>query len=363
MAGCDCRRIGQGGCEPGRQQPSAARAPRPIDGREQAAQALAGKRRRQFQVSPRGGIDLQHLSRSGGTRRLQARQAALLRELQIFHQHAARSLLGAVEAPEALQCGDLESLQQPSAGIFAVEARRRQRRGRAVEPDVIQQRFGQHKFRRLDPGQQYRQAPVLHALDPELAGRDIRPGNRLRAVRLGQHRQVVVPARFQQGVFGQRSRRDQPHHIARHDRAAAAPAGLGRVFGLLADRDLEALADQALQIGFVGANGHAGHRDVVAVMAAPLGERDVERARSLDRVLEEQLVEVPHPVEQEVARMRVPDGEILRHHRRVAGGAGGFHRRWRRAFRNSGGPSIPHPARFANADARGKRTGQGDELC
>ena len=49
--------------------------------------------------------------------------------------------------------------------------------------------------------------------------------------------QVIVGAGIEQGVFGQRARRDEADHVAPHDALGAALLGFGRVFGLLADRD------------------------------------------------------------------------------------------------------------------------------
>ena len=40
------------------------------------------------------------------------------------------------------------------------------------------------------------------------------------------------------------------------------------------------------------------------------------RLRGLPRVVEKELVEVPHPVEEEVVRVGALDFKILRHHRR-----------------------------------------------
>jgi hypothetical protein len=50
-----------------------------------------------------------------------------------------------------------------------------------------------------------------------------------------------------------------------------------------------------------------------------LGQRDVEGRRRRLGVLEEHLVEVAHPVEQERVGMRRLDLKILRHHRRRRG--------------------------------------------
>jgi hypothetical protein len=61
---------------------------------------------------------------------------------------------------------------------------------------------------------------------------------------------------------------------------------------------------------------HAAQGNVLALMAAALGQRDVESFRPLYRVVEEQLVEVPHPVEEQIVAMLRLDLQILRHHGR-----------------------------------------------
>jgi hypothetical protein len=55
-----------------------------------------------------------------------------------------------------------------------------------------------------------------------------------------------------------------------------------------------------------------------ALMLAALGQHDAERARGDLGVLEEQLVEIAHPVEQQAARIGGLDLEVLLHHRRDA---------------------------------------------
>ena len=79
-----------------------------------------------------------------------------------------------------------------------------------------------------------------------------------------------------------------------------------------------ARADQPLQISVGGMDRHAAHRDVVALMAPALGERDAERRGGNLGIGEEHLVEIAHAVEQQIARMRRLDLEILLHHRRRA---------------------------------------------
>jgi len=61
----------------------------------------------------------------------------------------------------------------------------------------------------------------------------------------------------------------------------------------------------------------AAHRDIGAVVPAALRQRDVERRRGGDRVIEEQLVEIAHPEEEQTARMGALDLVVLQHDRRA----------------------------------------------
>jgi len=143
-----------------------------------------------------------------------------------------------------------------------------------------------------------------------------------------------VTAGIEEILLGEGAWCDDAHHIAPHHRLGAALLRLGRILELLADRHLEALADQLGEIAFGGMDGYAAHGDVAAIMLAALGQRDRQSRRCADRILEEELVEIPHPVEQEVVRMRPFDRKILGHQRRGIArdlepvlGRGMFHRR------------------------------------
>ena len=165
--------------------------------------------------------------------------------------------------------------------------------------------------------------PRSHSRDAEFAGRDVDPGERKpvlagRQARSRQRQQIVVAARVEQRIFGQRAGRHQPHDVAAHDALGAALARFRRVLELLADGDAMAERDQPMQI-FVGAlDRHAAHRNVFAEMLAALGQHDAERARRHFGVLEEQLVEIAHPVEQQAIRIGGFDFDVLLHHRRDA---------------------------------------------
>jgi hypothetical protein len=60
-------------------------------------------------------------------------------------------------------------------------------------------------------------------------------------------------------------------------------------------------------------DGHAAHRDVFAQVLAALGQDDAQGFRRRYRVLEEKLVEVAHPIEQQAVRIGGLDLKELRH--------------------------------------------------
>ena len=134
-------------------------------------------------------------------------------------------------------------------------------------------------------------------------------------------------AGIEQRLLGERARCDQAHHVALHHRLGTALSRLGGVLDLLADRHPASGGDQTLEIIVGGMDRHAAHGNVLAQMLAALGQGDAERARGDFRVLEEQLVEVAHAVEQEAIGIGRLDLQILGDHGRgersllCAGGA------------------------------------------
>ena len=111
------------------------------------------------------------------------------------------------------------------------------------------------------------------------------------------------PRGFEQGLLGQRARRDDPDDRAvDHRLGRRALARFGRALDLLGDGDAVAGPDQPREIGLGGVDRHAAHRDRLAVMLAARGQRDVERRRGGPGVVEEQFEEIAHPVEQQASR-------------------------------------------------------------
>ena len=348
---------------------ASSRAPGPVTVRSMAASRLPCRspveRAQQLEARPARRIDDEAVGGPGLARRPQARAPADLRQLHVLEERADGGQLRARELAEGLQIGDAQlRLEQPLAGE-AVEGgaghRRRRRAGNADPlPHLLvgEQPVGGDHLARRQAHDLAGEVGRRHLAHLELAGRDVERGQRdhvgLAAAGLGavEHGgQIVARLGVEQAVLGQRAGRDEAHHVAAHHRLGAALPGLRRVLQLLAHGDAEALPDQPLQV-FVGAvDRHAAHGDVLAQVLAALGQHDAERLRRGHRVLEEQLVEIAHAVEQQAVRIGRLDLQELRHRGRDArrrdrraGGAG-------RLFRGCGGRAAQahRPGRCSRA--------------
>ena len=89
--------------------------------------------------------------------------------------------------------------------------------------------------------------------------------------------------------------------------------GHARVFHLLADGDLEALADELGDVVVGRVIRHAAHGDGRALFLVARGQRDLQLARGDHGVLEEELVEVAQAKEQKRAGMLFLDRGVLPH--------------------------------------------------
>ena len=311
-------------CQPPLQEARAPGGHGAVDAGEKRAVAPAGKAADDLETAPGRGVDLHRATRRLAQGRPEERHRPGLGQVEIVDERAQRRDLAARRAAPGVGRLHPEQRQQAALPGLAVEARARPlgHRRAAFGRDAAQGGVGRLGHQHLawgEPRQIGAEPRGSRGHHPELAGRDVGPGQRHLAADLRHRGEKVRPPCLEQRVLGQRPRRDQADHLAPHHRLRAALSGLGRVLDLLADRDAEALADQRQQIAFRGMDGHAAHRDVLAQMLAALGQRDVERGRGRHGILEEQLVEIAHPVEQERALMRILDLGKLRHHRRHRG--------------------------------------------
>ena len=254
---------------------------------------------------------------------------------------------GAAEVAEAVERRHAVERGQPCGTLHTVEIAAR------TVVDQVGGDFGgkgrafraQHLGRRKPP--QFRCHPVGQCAQLEQAGRDIDGGKGPLARGLRQRNQPVGSLAVEQRLLGQCTGSDETDNGARDQRLRSA--ALLRLFGrfdLLGDGNAMAGTDQPGEIGFGGMDGHAAHRHRCAAMVAARGQRDIECRRRRLRIVEEQLEEIAHPVEQQaIARLRL-ERVILRHHRR------------HRGARGRGAVGVGHDAALPQrrGEARGRRT-------
>ena len=296
---------------------------RPVDGGEKRAPCFTLECLHQFEIGAGSGVDCHRVAGSDTARRHQGRHPAHLGQFDIVEKRAQRAQFRPREGAEPIQRGDAKMRCQTPLGLRGIKSlggkRRHRRAGARREPlkrFVTGKGLGDEEFARRESGQFSAQRGRCEAHDREVAGRDIRPGEpeRVIATGSGQRRQIIMRPRVEQRLLGDGAGGDEALDRTGNDRFCAPFLRFRRVFHLLADRHLEALADQAFQIGFVAVNGNAAHRDIVAQMFATLGQRDVERRGGGHGIGKEKLVKIAHPVEQKRVRPGRLDFQILRHH-------------------------------------------------
>ena len=167
----------------------------------------------------------------------------------------------------------------------------------------------------------------LGALDGERTRREIDPGDAVFAADFGDGGEVVVFAWGEERVLGQCALGDEADDVAVDEGfggGAAFGFGAGFCFvggfGLFANRDFIAFADELFEVGLNGMEWDSAHGDICAISFAAFGEGDVEDFGGDEGVVEEEFVEITHAVEEQRVIIAIFDGQILRHHRRVTGG-------------------------------------------
>ena len=340
QAGVDGGRIQQRAGQARGQHPRAASGHRAVDRRQQRAIAVAALGAVNLQAGAGGRVDGHDVGLGGAARGAKGRQLARLGHFQVGGDQAQGADLGAGETTEAVQGVDAVQALDPRLRRLGL----RQRRGHgldqpAADPQGLGQVVvGQQAVGDQGLGRRERRQDGPHGALGDQEALDLARGQlHGRHGRLagphGHGGQAVGAARVQQAVLGQGAGRDHPDDVTADHRLGAALLGLGRVFHLLADGDLEAQADQLGQVGFRRVLRHPGHRDRLAVVVTPEGLRDAEGGGGLVGVVEEQLVEVAHPEEDHRVRMpRLHLEELLHHRRRASGvigldgsGGGGVH--------------------------------------
>ena len=206
----------------------------------------------------------------------------------------------------ALAQGGIELPGRPAGerGAPALQAAQRFGLGGGFAAD---QQLGRLQARQ--PGAQLRLGAHAQA---QGAAAQAQPGQApVAALHVQRQQQGVHPVVEQFGV-GHGAGRDDAHHLALH-----RALGGGHVAHLLGDGHGLAQADQLGQVGLHRMHRHPGHHHGGARALTARGQRDVEQAVGLARVVEEQLVEIPHAVEDQRVGVLLLDAQVLLHHGRV----------------------------------------------
>ncbi len=237
--------------------------------------------------------------------------------------------------PEAGQILHLELLAKLPARALRVEIP-----GRPLPaPGPLAERprqavvLADQQLRRLPALQQCLQLLVaVHLRHHEAPGGHVQAGRADARPVLVERAQQRVATLLQQRLVAHRPRRHDAHHLALH-----RPLGQRRIADLLADHHRLTQLHQPRQIALGGVVGNARHGNRLAVALAALRQGDIQQPRRLLRVAEKQLVEIPHPVEQQLIRMVGLQAEVLAHHGRVPGKVVHCHKRGIACFLKSGG--------------------------
>ncbi len=326
--GVDGGGIGERTAEPRRKLARAGAGDGAVDGGEQAADAGALVGADQLEIGAGGGVDQEQAPGNLLARRPHQRRPPDLGDVDIGEEAGECCELGLGEVAEAVQRADMKArLQRPLAarGIVMRAWDRRQRGASAFDCGAQRRLAGMvvadEDFAWAEAHQLASEVALGDRRRQQLAGGDVEGGERvscLAALAHGpaeQRGEEIVGAGIEQALLGQGARGDKADHVAADHGLRPALPRFRRILDLLANGNAVALGDQALEVVVGGVDRHAAHRDVLAQMLAALGERDAERARGDGRVVEEQLVEIPHAVEQEAIGIGGFDLEILGHHR------------------------------------------------
>ena len=362
---------------------AARRRHREVDAGEQRALARAAQRARQFEIGARGRVDFHRRAAREAHGLAQGRARADLRALDIADRQRRRGDLGAGERAKSIERAHAEEIRQAPFGADLRGRRARRRDGHAgfvqhaPRLPVVEDRVRRDDLGRLDARDLARDSLGASFREREGARGNVRGGEAIGPclvgrAHAGERQKDVGAAGLQQPLLGDRAGRDEPHDVAPDHGLRAALARFGGILDLLAHGHAMAEPDQPLQIIVRALDRHAAHGDVRALVLAALGQHDAERPAGDFGVLEEQLVEIAHAVEQEAVRVCRLDLHVLRHHGRDAAGiraapgrrAGG---RLRTRVEDGHGASLPERPRRSQrrgaAIPRWRRRGRRSLQC
>ena len=284
-----------------------------IDRVDQAALAASLARGKHFEAGSGRLVHGQMRLAAACDRRQQQRQRPPAGVIEIADQPSGGGQHGPREHAEAVERGDAVDRLEPRLAMIAGEFAQGPDGGvgRGFAPFVRDDHFRSAKPCQGGPKQVGRTFLQLHP-----PGRNIAGGNADGAAKLAHRRQHVGPARFKQSLFGQGPRGDEADDIARDQRLrSAALFGFLRAFHLLGDGHPAPCLDQPREITLRRVHRNPAHRDRLPLMLAARSEGDIENLGGGPGIVEKQLEEIAHPVEQQAIPCLGLEGEVLDHHR------------------------------------------------
>ena len=165
--------------------------------------------------------------------------------------------------------------------------------------------------------------------------------------------EAIFRAFFEERLVGQRARGNDALNAPLY-----GPLACCRIPDLFAYRHGDTQAHEPREIPVYGVIWPACHGDGFAGGLTAMGEGDVQKIGCALSVAVEQLVKIPHPIEQQFLRMLGLDAQILLHHRCVAvelgshGFPGGVQRAKRGSESSASKERQPAGAHAARSESR-----------
>ena len=293
--------------DPVAQFPRAHRRVRAVEAAEQRGVARAAAALRELEVRLRRGVHGHELRIAvhSESRDVAQRTAQLLEVLQ----DRARGTLcgvhfGAAETVERLHAEMFAQRVVRLLGEECVALARLDAARVAVKRDVL---LGHEHLGGLHAREFVGEFLFIGQLgEAEISGREIKKCKPVPAIFPGMDRgEVIVPLRIEHLQIRDRAGRDDVRDFALHDLPRL------RLAHLIADGHALAGLDEPAHVILLRVVRDAAHR-----RAVPLRERDIEYACGDLRIVEEHLVKIAEPEQQQrVRRQGAPDAVVLLHHR------------------------------------------------
>src|SRR5690606_1997992 len=273
-----------------------------------------------LEIAASGSIEQHRFTAHLGAQPAQMRQRRLLRLTHILQQTASRTNRqrepGTTEAREITGS---ELFTQQTCATLLVEVPHR-----ALTEKCHERRLdllGDQDLRRLQALDLARERFLaLRFQHRETSARKLEPCEPEALAFHVERGEQRVTALFQECIVGDSAWRDDPD-----DLPLDRPLGFRRIADLLADRDRLTTAHEPSDVALGAVIRHAGHRNRLAGGLAARSQRDVEQTCRALRIVVEQLVEVPHSIEEQRIRILRLHAQILLHHGSVLSDRGLIH--------------------------------------